>query len=357
MRKTTKSLKYICAIICAVIVPLSIPVPAYASEWKDVSNVVIVETGEENASDDEILRWSIDAAIVPADDSNTIDEKCTGSEFASYLWRINGSPSMGAAFNDSESDSAVQWAMANGMSGFGDAGTADSGRTSSELLRWLWEISGCPDSNPNGLYHFGGAVNEWELWAADAHILMKDEQPSYDGNMRCSDMDALRYIYYLYHYRQSFAITREELVQAADRVMQEARAGGYTYGDSHGLPPTSDGIISCDRLICKALWDLGYTDQSPGGGNKSYGDNWYRGYLDEHGFVRSYDMADIGYGSIVEVRNSKGEFHTFLSVSYDPSTGSLVRYDAGSQSSIDSVQPLDGGFYWPTFVCVWNIPE
>ena len=57
----------------------------------------------------------------------------------------------------------------------------------------------------------------------------------------------------------------EEFVASVASVYQMAHDNGYEYGNSNSLPPCDDGFIACDRLIARALWDLGYTDQPQGG--------------------------------------------------------------------------------------------
>ena len=57
----------------------------------------------------------------------------------------------------------------------------------------------------------------------------------------------------------------EDLVDAVAGVYQMAHDNNFQYGNSVTLPPCEDGFISCERLIARALWDLGITDQPNGG--------------------------------------------------------------------------------------------
>ena len=60
-------------------------------------------------------------------------------------------------------------------------------------------------------------------------------------------------------------ITADQFVAAVAKVQETARKKKYVYGDSRSAVPTADKKISCDRLIAKALYDLGFHDQQTGG--------------------------------------------------------------------------------------------
>ena len=131
----------------------------------------------------------------------------------------------------------------------------------------------------------------------------------------------------------------------------------YQYGDSHAEDPTTDGLISCDRLISKALWDLGYTDQHAGGMGVGELDD----YLSSHGFIRSTSMQDITDCSIMLVKHQGEDYfgHAYVALGFDFNTMTGDRYDTGCQSFIDQPQPLRGkGFWYRTDdLIVYNIPE
>ena len=151
-------------------------------------------------------------------------------------------------------------------------------------------------------------------------------------------------------------ITVSQLLKSCKNVMDTARKNGYKYGDSRSLPPTDDGLISCDRLIAKALWDLGFKDQQKGGEVVSTLED----YLTKHGFKKSTAKKDIKQGSILLVthKGSKNYGHAFVCVScYDDWT--TDRYDAGSDARIQKKQPLKGlsWDYQKENFAVFNIPE
>ncbi len=136
----------------------------------------------------------------------------------------------------------------------------------------------------------------------------------------------------------------ESYMKAVKNTVDYARANNYHYGDSHATPPTTDGLISCDRLEAKALWDIGYTDQRAGGEVVSTLD----GYLTSHGWRKSTNINDIKYGSIVIVSHpghNGTPTHAFTAVSYNPSTGVMVSYDEGEEWRIHAEQPFTSN-YW-----------
>lgn len=127
-------------------------------------------------------------------------------------------------------------------------------------------------------------------------------------------------------------------------VVNEARVGNYHYGDSYATPPTTDGLISCDRLEAKALYDIGYTDQRDGGEVCSTLDS----YLTSHGWTKSTNINDVKYGSIVLVSKNGTVgpvYHAFTSGGYDPNTGVMIHYDEGAEWRIHSDQPFQTTYY------------
>ena len=136
----------------------------------------------------------------------------------------------------------------------------------------------------------------------------------------------------------------EAYMTAVKNVVAEARAGNYHYGDSHAMPPTTDKKISCDRLEAKALYDIGYTDQRTGGEVCSTLDE----YLTSHGWIKSTNINDVKYGSIVLVSHNGTAgpvYHAFTSGGYDSNTGVMIHYDEGAEWRIHSEQPFETTYY------------
>lgn len=147
-------------------------------------------------------------------------------------------------------------------------------------------------------------------------------------------------------------ITVKQFLSAVKATQEYARTHSYKYGDSHAVPPTTDKIISCDRLIAKALWDLGFTDQPRGGMVCGMAES----YLTAHGFEVARSVNDVKSGSILLVRNDHNALHMFVVNSFDGNRTS--RYDCGSNSLIQIKQP----YVTPTFPYtkidgVYNIPQ
>ena len=149
-------------------------------------------------------------------------------------------------------------------------------------------------------------------------------------------------------------ITVKKFLAAVKATQEYAKAHGYKYGDSHAVPPTTDKIISCDRLIAKALWDLGFTDQPKGGMVCGTAES----YLTNHGFTVGRGLADVRAGSILLVYNAKHSRHMFVVKSYNSTTGKTERYDCGSQGLINCTQPIvTNTFPYSNIIAVFNIPE
>ena len=136
---------------------------------------------------------------------------------------------------------------------------------------------------------------------------------------------------------RSLNFTADEFLQAVANVYAYAHNNHFKYGNSTSTVPCEDGIISCDRLTSRAVYDLGLTDQPAGGyGVGSLGD-----YLVRKGFVTFTDLRTTQPGDVMFVCDSTGKpVHTFVVVTYDQGTGICTKYDLGSQSRIDSVQPI-----------------
>ena len=97
--------------------------------------------------------------------------------------------------------------------------------------------------------------------------------------------------------------------------MDTARKKGWRYGNSTVTPPCSDGIISCDRLIARALYDLGFKDQRRGG--ETCGS--LESYLSNHGFEKSNSFSAIKKGSILLVKHAGLNYwsHAFVCLDYN----------------------------------------
>lgn len=142
----------------------------------------------------------------------------------------------------------------------------------------------------------------------------------------------------------------EEFLAAVKNVQEHARKNGYRYGDSRTAVPTADKLISCDRLVAKALYDLGYTDQVRGGIALGRG---FEDYLTAHGFTRSTSLSAAKAGSVIVCVNPSGSSrHVFVIAA--KKGDSYTRYDCGCDEWIKAKQPL-AGLWMSRLIAVYNI--
>ena len=147
---------------------------------------------------------------------------------------------------------------------------------------------------------------------------------------------------------------------AVKAVADYAKANGWTYGNSTTTPPCADKKISCDRLIARAMYDLGYTDQPKGG---FVCGNVINEHLLKWGFTKVTDKSKIKPGAVVAVKKKTQNYmnHVFVVKSYDPKTDICDKFDMGSNTRIKTAQPFTNVklVEWSDrqFVCAWNVPE
>lgn len=137
----------------------------------------------------------------------------------------------------------------------------------------------------------------------------------------------------------------QNFLASVKNVYEMAYYGNYASGNSLSTPPCADGLISGDRLVARALWDLGYVDQPLGGITDLIS------YLPAHGFEVITDKSQLKAGDIVQVTvydraDGVPWIATFVLVSYDPVTERCEKYDlteftVDGKSRLKSVQPFD----------------
>ncbi|MEE0956117.1 MAG: hypothetical protein U0L49_09960 [Eubacterium sp.] len=135
----------------------------------------------------------------------------------------------------------------------------------------------------------------------------------------------------------------EDFVASVINVCNMAKSNNWYYWDSHSKVPCEDGKISCDRLISRALYDMGFTDQPKGGYTLN---NGIYDWLTSIGYNKSESFDDIRYGSIVFVTHvgHASYDHCFVVDSYDKDTMILKTYDMGSNWLIQHNMPVQ--FKW-----------
>ena len=153
------------------------------------------------------------------------------------------------------------------------------------------------------------------------------------------------------------SVSAEQFLTAVKGVAEKARKNRWKYGDSRSNIPCADRKISCDRLVARAMYNLGYHDQRPGGETCGTLDV----YLTAHGWQKVTKASQLKPGAVVAVRdrNRTGISHVFVVVSCYG--GYCVKYDMGSDERIKAVQPFKAVklVEWSgrKFVCGWNVPE
>ena len=206
-------------------------------------------------------------------------------------------------------------------------------------------------------------VNE----AADI-VLTKFESPANADSLKATRRGYANQYYNLYKNRKvnttmaKQQITNKTFLAAVRNSYLKAHNGNYRYGDSHGWPPTSDGVTSCDRLVADALYNMGYTDQ-PRIANSTSGItvNNVDTYLPRYGFKKITNKANIKPGAVIGVgQNGNQITHVFVVVDYDPKSDLCSKYDFGSQDRIRANQPYRNVKLneWPSrhFIAAYNVP-
>ena len=159
----------------------------------------------------------------------------------------------------------------------------------------------------------------------------------------------------------NMSISAMDLRSACSAVCNEARTGGWTYGNSTATPPCSDKIISCDRMIARALYNLGYTSQPKGGITVLNMES----YLTKWGFSKITDASKLAHGDIVLMKangtsSPTAAWHTFLCDQFW-GTDRIWKYDCGSQTRIQTSQPYQNvplnEWSNKTFYCGFRVPS
>lgn len=200
---------------------------------------------------------------------------------------------------------------------------------------------------------------------ASDYVLIHFESPANANSMKATRRNYSQQFYNLYKDEKMSKIKKasdldvDDFLVAVKAVCDYARTHNYKYGDSHATPPTSDGIISCDRMFARALWDRGFTDQPVSTTTTSGITNGnIDSYLTTHGWQKGTNFTDICKGSIVQVHNTSGALHCFVVVSYDAKNNTFTKYDCGSKQRIDAVQPfVNEKWIYRDLVAVYNIPQ
>ena len=149
-------------------------------------------------------------------------------------------------------------------------------------------------------------------------------------------------------YTPATSLTASKIIWKAKVDADYIRDKGWTYGDAKKNPylDKSEKVVSCDRFVGWVLGDVGFTSGQP----STSGLNLValEQFMINNGFTKITDVTKIEAGDIVYVGHFSAPGtasyniprHVFISASsYKSGNGTTYRYDAGSNSRIQSTQP------------------
>ena len=184
--------------------------------------------------------------------------------------------------------------------------------------------------------------------AASNDVLFEYERPG-DQSQKVQDLRASYGETYYKEYagkERKVIVTRTKFLNGIIKTAEEAYKNKWVWGDSHTMPPSLDGKISCDRLVSRTLArDFGITNQKPGGWNSAE----LAVHLPEYGFKKTTNKADITPGTVVMIGKGPDQtYHTEVVERYDPRTGLCDKTDLGSTDRI-----RQGGRFKNVPLCEW----
>lgn len=134
-----------------------------------------------------------------------------------------------------------------------------------------------------------------------------------------------------------------DICYQAKIVCDYIRDENFRYGNAMINPAfdCSEKTVSCDRLVDWVLYRVGFTDQ-PYQNGKCVSGPWLTNWCIDQGFKKISKVSELQAGDIIFVRrNSNGDpLHTFIFSGETDSKGIFYRYDAGSDTRIQSTQPF-----------------
>ncbi len=175
------------------------------------------------------------------------------------------------------------------------------------------------------------------------------------------------------------------MMYTAKYIVDFARENDYVYGSAAQNPGwtffsylkrgrLTEKVVSCDRFVGWVLYEMGYTDQPKNAGmfvwaNASSSEHNLMIFLEKHNYERIDRTTDFKAGDIVFVRpttSSGGSpygAHVFICAGNAGQNGQFYRYDHGSDTRIQSVQPSREGIselfcvYRPTQTTLEDLPS
>ncbi len=130
-----------------------------------------------------------------------------------------------------------------------------------------------------------------------------------------------------------------DILRECKWVTDYVRENGFVYGDAAINPAIShrDKKVSCDRLVCWVMYRVGFTEQPRTQGVVV---SAMASWCERNDFHRVTRVEDLQPGDIVLVNwNGSYPAHTFIYAGESGTAGQYYRYDCGSNTRIQSVQP------------------
>ncbi len=232
---------------------------------------------------------------------------------------------------ETAAETADETAAGETVSNETDHDTASESQTESETAKMLYYV--CNDTNdPVGTAFRAGYDSP-----TDAAKTLCDRLASQGYRIVSSEGEVV----YTPH---GYTEWQCDILRECKWVTDYVRENGFIYGDASVNPAIShrDKKVSCDRFVGWVMYRMGYTDQPRKQGVVvSAMAEW----CEANGFERIDNEADLQAGDIVLVKwttTASGwgyPAHTFIYAGEASPAGYTYRYDCGSNSRIQSVQP------------------
>ncbi len=150
-----------------------------------------------------------------------------------------------------------------------------------------------------------------------------------------------------------------DILRECKRVTDYVREQGFKYGDAPINPAINHRAkkVSCDRFVAWAMYNVGFTDQPRTQGVVV---SAMAAWCERNGFERIDREEDLQPGDIVLVKwTGSYPAHTFIYAGESGLTGQPYRYDCGSDTRIQSVQPSREPIveFWRAYRAVLDTPE
>jgi len=168
-----------------------------------------------------------------------------------------------------------------------------------------------------------------------------------DAKALCDSVAQYGYVVYnsngKFVYSPAGSLNSSKMVYEGKKIADYIYSHDYNYGNAAINPAIAwkedncERLVSCDRFVGWVLYNVGYTE-----GHPVYGLTWEMiPYLREHGFTEITKESDVRAGDIVYVgiENDKEPYHHVYLCAGAAGDGLYYRYDMGSDTRIDSMQP------------------